>query len=57
MASMSRWLVGSSIMKKSASEDSITVSATLFTSPPERFFIRLSGLSPKLVMNFLILSS
>ena len=36
---MSRWLVGSSIMKKSASLASICAMATRLTSPPESSFI------------------
>ncbi len=36
---MSRWLVGSSIMKKSASVASISAIATRLTSPPESSFI------------------
>ncbi len=43
IASMSRWLVGSSMMKKSASEASICVIATRLTSPPESSFICCSG--------------
>ena len=36
IASMSRWLVGSSMMRNSASLESNCAMATLFTSPPER---------------------
>ena len=51
MASMSRWLVGSSMMKKSASDASISARATLLTSPPDSSFIFWSGSgSLKLVM-------
>ena len=43
MASISRWFVGSSIMKKSASLASISAMATRFTSPPESSFIFCPG--------------
>ena len=55
---MSRWLVGSSMMKNSASEASICVIATLLTSPPESSFIFWSGLLRlKLVRNLTTLCS
>ena len=43
MASMSRWLVGSSMIRKSASSASISLMATRFTSPPESSPIFLSA--------------
>ena len=43
MASMSRWLVGSSIMRNSASVASTSAIATRFTSPPESSRIFCSG--------------
>ena len=58
MASMSRWLVGSSMMKNSASLASIWVRATRLTSPPESSFISWSGLLRlKLVRNLTTLRS
>ena len=55
---MSRWLVGSSMMKNSASVASICVRATLFTSPPESSFMSCCGsVRLKLVRNFTTLSS
>ena len=58
MASVSRWLVGSSMMKKSASVASMRVRATRFTSPPESVFIVCKP-SPreKAVSSWRILSS
>ena len=58
MASISRWFVGSSMMKNSASLASIWVRATRLTSPPDSSFISWSGsFRLKFVRNFTTLLS